>query len=70
MEEEMESPLPFPTSNVLKYYYDHDTWVVLRPSGTEPKIKIYYGTKASSMAEAQHFIFELNKHVLAMIESL
>lgn len=70
MEGEMESPLPFPTSNVLKYYYDHDTWVVLRPSGTEPKIKIYYGTKASSMAEAQHFIFELNKHVLAMIESL
>lgn len=70
IEAENQTPLPFPTSNVLKYYYDHDTWVVLRPSGTEPKIKIYYGTKASSMAEAQTFIFELNKHVLAMIESL
>ena len=65
-----ETKLSFPKSNVLKYYYDHDTWVILRPSGTEPKIKIYYGTRGNSMIEAQKFIFELNKLVLSMIESL
>ena len=70
VENENETKLPYPTSNVLKYYYDHETWVVLRPSGTEPKIKIYYGTKASSMVEAQRFIHALNKMVLSMIESL
>lgn len=70
VEGESENKLAFPESNVLKYYYDENTWVVLRPSGTEPKIKIYYGTKASSMEEAKRFIFDLNKHVLAMIESL
>ena len=69
-EQENQTKLAFPTSNVLKYYYDQDTWVVLRPSGTEPKIKIYYGTKASSMVEAQRFIHDLNKMVLSMIESL
>ncbi len=69
-EEGNETKLSFPKSNVLKYYYDHDTWVILRPSGTEPKIKIYYGTRGNSMIEAQKFIFELNKLVLSMIESL
>jgi phosphoglucomutase len=70
VEGENQEKLSFPESNVLKYYYDENTWVVLRPSGTEPKIKIYYGTKAKSMQEAQSFIHDLNKHVLAMIESL
>jgi phosphoglucomutase len=70
VEGENQEKLSFPESNVLKYYYDENTWVVLRPSGTEPKIKIYYGTKNKSMQEAQSFIHDLNKHVLAMIESL
>ncbi|MBM0045698.1 phospho-sugar mutase [Anaerococcus sp. mt242] len=30
-----------PKSNVLKYYFEDDSWVAIRPSGTEPKIKLY-----------------------------
>lgn len=34
-----------PTSNVLKYILEDESWVAVRPSGTEPKIKIYYSIK-------------------------
>lgn len=39
-------------SNVLKYYYDDGSWFALRPSGTEPKIKLYIYTKSDSDEEA------------------
>ena len=34
---------PLPESNVIKYHLNNDCWFVLRPSGTEPKLKVYYG---------------------------
>ena len=37
-----------PQSDVVKFIYDPTTWIVLRPSGTEPKLKIYYSTKQNS----------------------
>lgn len=43
-----EEKIALPTSNVIKYYLPDDTWFVLRPSGTEPKLKVYYGVKAES----------------------
>lgn len=46
------SKIDLPSSNVLKYQYEGNTWITFRPSGTEPKIKIYFGTKASSMDKA------------------
>ena len=42
-----------PASNVLYYELSDNAWCCVRPSGTEPKIKFYYGVKASSMDEAQ-----------------
>ena len=48
-----EEAIDLPKSNVLKYFLDDGTWVCLRPSGTEPKIKFYFGVKGSSMDEAQ-----------------
>lgn len=42
-----------PTSNVLKYVLEDDSWIAVRPSGTEPKIKIYYSIKAINEAEAE-----------------
>lgn len=40
-----ETKIDLPTSNVLKYWLDDGTWMAVRPSGTEPKIKFYLGTK-------------------------
>jgi phosphoglucomutase len=45
--------LGFPKSNVLKYFLDDETWVALRPSGTEPVIKAYVGTNAETYAKAE-----------------
>lgn len=42
-----------PKSNVLKYFLEDGTWIAVRPSGTEPKIKFYIGTPGTSEADAQ-----------------
>lgn len=41
-----------PQSNVLKYILEDGTWIAVRPSGTEPKIKFYIGTQANTQDEA------------------
>ena len=46
------SQLTLPKANVLKYYLNDDTWIAIRPSGTEPKVKFYIGVSADSQAEA------------------
>src|SRR5699024_1101082 len=52
-----------PKSNVLKYILDNGAWVVIRPSGTEPKIKFYYGVKEVSLEESHSFIRKLHKSI-------
>lgn len=47
------SEIGLPTSNVLKYILEDGSWIAVRPSGTEPKIKFYTGVKASSESEAK-----------------
>lgn len=42
-----------PTSNVLKYILEDGSWIAVRPSGTEPKIKIYYSIKGADKVEAE-----------------
>lgn len=44
--------LTLPTANVLKYHLADGTWIAVRPSGTEPKIKFYIGTVASTEEQA------------------
>lgn len=44
--------LTLPESNVLKYWLADGTWIAVRPSGTEPKIKFYIGTNADTEAAA------------------
>ena len=70
VEDEKETKLDYPTSNVLKYVYENDTWIVFRPSGTEPKIKIYYGTKHKSIADAKAFIDGINQKIKQDIERI
>ena len=47
-----EKPTGIPKSNVLYYELNDDAWVCVRPSGTEPKIKFYYGIKGDSAEDA------------------
>ena len=42
-----------PTSNVLKYTLEGGSWIAIRPSGTEPKIKIYYSIRDEDRAAAE-----------------
>ena len=42
----------FTKSNVLKYFLEDGSWIAVRPSGTEPKIKIYYCIKGESSEDA------------------
>ena len=59
-----------PSSNVLYYDMSDDAWLCVRPSGTEPKVKFYYGVKGTSLEEAQSLSKELGDDVLAMIDKM
>ena len=54
-----------PKSNVLYYTLENDCWCCIRPSGTEPKIKLYMGVKTNSMEDSEK---ELEKLKVAMKE--
>ncbi|MDY5987926.1 phospho-sugar mutase [Sporofaciens sp. SGI.106] len=59
-----------PNSNVLYYELTDDAWLCVRPSGTEPKVKFYYGIKGTSLADADEKSEKLGKEVLAMIDKM
>ncbi|MCI8282373.1 MAG: phospho-sugar mutase [Lachnospiraceae bacterium] len=63
-------PTGLPASNVLYYDLTEDAWVCVRPSGTEPKVKLYYGVKGSSLEDSQQKSEALGKAVLAMVEDM
>lgn len=52
-----------PPSDVLKYVLTDESWIAVRPSGTEPKIKFYIGVKADSDEQAQQKIADLEAAV-------
>ena len=52
-----------PTSNVLYYDLNDNSWCCVRPSGTEPKIKFYMGVKGKSMEEAEQKLEELTEEM-------
>ncbi len=62
--------LTLPESDVLYYELDEGCWFAIRPSGTEPKIKIYYGVKESTMDKAKEKLKLLQENVLSVIEKL
>ncbi|WP_294974963.1 phospho-sugar mutase [uncultured Leuconostoc sp.] len=45
--------LPQPKANVLKYWLEDGSWVAIRPSGTEPKLKFYIGVESDSQVTSQ-----------------
>ena len=59
-----------PNSNVLYYELTNDAWVCVRPSGTEPKVKFYYGVKGTSLEDADEKSAVMGKAVLDMVDSM
>ena len=58
----------FTVSNVLKYFLEDGSWIAIRPSGTEPKVKVYYCIKGNTEAEAEQLAdkyIEVMKKVMA-----
>ena len=64
------TPTGLPNSNVLYYELTNDAWVCVRPSGTEPKVKFYYGVKGTSLADADEKSAVMGKAVLDMVDSI
>ena len=64
--EEKETTLP--KSNVLYYELENDNWCCIRPSGTEPKIKIYFGIKAENAETAQKELEYIKDEMIKITE--
>ena len=62
--------ITLPKSLVLKYIYADGGWFALRPSGTEPKLKIYIAIKDKDKASAEQFIERLKEEVMAIINNI
>ena len=65
-----ESKLTLPQSFVLKYIFDDGGWFVLRPSGTEPKLKIYIAIKGKTEEESRALIATLKQEILNIIDRI
>lgn len=60
----------FPASNVLKFIFEDDMWFVLRPSGTEPKLKIYLNVLGKTNQEAQEILKALQSFLSNKLTTL
>ena len=63
-----QTPTGLPRENMLRLTLSEHGTVILRPSGTEPKIKFYYATRADSMEKAQGMIESLEEAMTAMLK--
>lgn len=62
--------LSLPSSNVLYYELGDESWFCIRPSGTEPKIKIYFGVSDKTLEESRYKLENLKENVLMEIKRL
>lgn len=63
-----EEKIDLPKSNVLKYIFKDGSWVCLRPSGTEPKVKFYFGVNSSSLEESNRKLQQVEKDFMALVD--
>jgi len=64
-----KAPIDLPKSNVLKYILEDGSYFVVRPSGTEPKMKIYLAVKSNSLDNAEKDIATFKEKVMEIINS-
>ena len=63
-----EKLIELPKSNVLKFVLEDGSWFVVRPSGTEPKMKIYLSVKGNCLENASEKIADLRKNVMEIVD--
>ena len=63
-------PTGLPSSNVLYYDLEDNAWLCVRPSGTEPKIKFYFGVKGTSLKDAEGISVKLGDAVMEEVNRL
>ena len=68
IENENVSDLSLPKSNVLYYELENDSWVCVRPSGTEPKIKFYMGVVGNNLEDSEEKLEKLREALLNLVK--
>ncbi|MGI6307717.1 MAG: phospho-sugar mutase [Dethiobacteria bacterium] len=63
-----KTPTGLPATNSLKYFLEGEAWFCIRPSGTEPKLKIYLGVQETSGEQAHRELETLKNAVLKLLE--
>lgn len=67
VDEDRTETITLPKANVLKYKLSDGAWVCARPSGTEPKIKFYFGVKEASLEASHHALEEVKRAVMERV---
>lgn len=67
---EKKETIHLPKSNVLKYVLEDGSWFCARPSGTEPKMKFYFGVKGRTLTEAKQQLEQLETAVMERVYML
>jgi phosphoglucomutase len=70
IEKEIESESKIPKSDVLRFFFEDESWYALRPSGTEPKIKLYIYSKGKTLEESENRIKVMKEKILNILEKV
>ena len=64
------SPIGSPTTNCVYYELENGSFICVRPSGTEPKLKIYYSVKSNTKADAEEALSKMQAAVEKLLKSI
>jgi len=67
-EHNVEEKIELPSSNVIKYYLEDGSWMCLRPSGTEPKIKFYFGVNDKTLADSKQKLQKIEQDFMELVD--
>ncbi|RKD73174.1 alpha-phosphoglucomutase [Sinobaca qinghaiensis] len=62
--------IELPVSNVLKFKFEDDSWFCARPSGTEPKVKFYFGVVKDDVKEAEESLLQRKMDVMSIVHQM
>lgn len=68
VQENVTEEIELPESNVLKYYLADGSWFCLRPSGTEPKIKFYFGVQGDSLQHSEEKLEAIKEDIMNRVK--